>query len=228
MIALKWNNLLKHAGCTKAEVDQLNDVKVGEYYFRSICKHRQNQVLYTQRNIAIVSQLVCGGISGERSRKKVQFSTAFHLLSKGRSMLQYKESHALFKHLGVKNRGRVHWSHNAGWEIAAALHECVLQATKECISKAHFLSFTVDEVTIADNQNWLSVHAYFVKDWVRVLILLSLTRLVEGVASENLMQCCIDALEEYGGVPPEKLTFLSPFKFLFFFAMPSVRCILIP
>ena len=51
-------------------------------------------------------------------------------------MLQYEESHALFKHLGVKNMGRLHWSDNAGWEITAALHECVLQAMKECVSEA--------------------------------------------------------------------------------------------
>ena len=145
-------------------------------------------------------------------------------------MLQYEESHLLFKHLEVKNMGRLHWSDNAGWKIAAALYECVLRATKECVFEAQFLSFTVDKVTTADNQNWLNVHAYFVKDWVRVPNLLSLTRLVEGVASKNLTQCCIDMLEEYGGVPPEKLIskLISVTFNLFIFAMPSVHCILIP
>ena len=73
-------------------------------------------------------------------------------------MLQYEESHALFKHLGLKNMGHLHWSDNAGWEIVAMLYDCMLQATKECVSEAQFLSFTADEVTTADNQNWLSVH----------------------------------------------------------------------
>lgn len=44
------------------------------------------------------------------------------------------------------------------------------------------------------------MHAYLVKDWVRVLVLLSLTCLVWGVGSNNLTKCCMDALYEYGGV----------------------------
>ena len=87
--------------------------EAGEYYFHPTCEHHQNQVLYMQKNIAIVSQLVSRGILDEHSSKKVQFSTVFHLLSKGRSMLQYKESRALFKHLEVKNMERLHWSDNA-------------------------------------------------------------------------------------------------------------------
>ena len=58
LIALKWDNLLKHASCTKAEEDQPNCIKGGKYYFRATYRHRQNQALHTQRNITTVSQLV--------------------------------------------------------------------------------------------------------------------------------------------------------------------------
>ena len=72
----------------------------------------------------------------------------------------------------------LHWSDNSGWNIAIALHQCVLRVMKECVFQVQFMSITGDEVTTANNQNWLSVHAYVVKDWVRVPNLLSLTKLL--------------------------------------------------
>ena len=74
-----------------------------------------------QRNITNVSQLVSRSLPSKRSRKKVQFTTIFHLLTRKRSMLQYEESRALFKHLGVKIMGRLHLSDNVGWDIAVVL-----------------------------------------------------------------------------------------------------------
>jgi len=57
-----------------------------------------------------------------------------------------------------------------------------------------------NEVSICNNQNWLSVHGYFVKDWVRVSILLSLTRLIGWYSSKNCIDCCLHVLYEYGGL----------------------------
>ena len=49
------------------------------------------------------------------------------------------------------------------------------------------------------------MHAYVVKDWMRVPILLSLTHLLQGNGSKNLTECCIDSLEEYNGVSSDML-----------------------
>jgi hypothetical protein len=37
-----------------------------------------------------------------------------------------------------------------------------------------------------DNQSWLFMHLYVMQNWVRILILISLNQVVEGLGSDNL------------------------------------------
>jgi hypothetical protein len=48
------------------------------------------------------------------------------------------------------------------------MHGIILEATKFVVGVVQYLSFTCDEVSIIDNQSWLSVHAYVVQNWLRI------------------------------------------------------------
>lgn len=60
----------------------------------------------------------------------------------------------------------------AEWEIVQFLHHVVLTIIKEVILASIFQSNFVDELTIANNQSWISMHYYVMASWKRVLILL--------------------------------------------------------
>jgi hypothetical protein len=62
----------------------------------------------------------------------------------------------------------------------------VLQTIEVDIHKTPFILVSYDEVTSFNNQNWLSLHVYLVKDWKRVLVLLNLQR-VDGMTFDKLI-----------------------------------------
>jgi hypothetical protein len=50
----------------------------------------------------------------------------------------------------------------------------VLSATKKSILAFSFLSIFVDEITILDNQSWISIYCYVVVGWRFFFILFTL------------------------------------------------------
>jgi hypothetical protein len=56
--------------------------------------------------------------------------------------------------------------------MARAMHNVVLKQMKMVLWQNKFISISCDEVTILDNQSWISVHAYVVENWRKQPILL--------------------------------------------------------
>ncbi len=54
------------------------------------------------------------------------------------------------------------------------------------MQKSPFIYVSCDEVTTIDNQSWLSIHVYVIKEWKKVSIMLNLQRLVDGATFDNL------------------------------------------
>jgi hypothetical protein len=54
------------------------------------------------------------------------------------------------------------------------------------VQKTLFIPMSCDEVTIVDNQNWLSVHLYMIDGWKWVPILFNLQRVLDGAIFANL------------------------------------------
>lgn len=75
---------------------------------------------------------------------------------------------------------RKHWSVPMGWEMGDHLAKVLSDYTKKVICEAQFYSLSADEVSTINSQSWLSIHLYICVGFNRVLILLSLSRLVEG------------------------------------------------
>ncbi len=72
-----------------------------------------------------------------------------------------------------------HWNDYFGWEIVESLCIHVLIVTKEILFSP-FLSIFVDEVITIDNQSRISIHYYFVANFMCVPILLTFQHLGDG------------------------------------------------
>jgi len=55
-------------------------------------------------------------------------------------------------------------------------------------------------MTSVDNQSWVSIHGYVVKDWCEIPILLTTERVVDGSNLYNLTDVFINSLVINGGL----------------------------
>jgi hypothetical protein len=68
------------------------------------------------------------------------------------------------------------------------------------VSGAQCMSLSYNEVSIVNNQSWISIHAYVLVDWEQVLLLLSLERLTEGSTAAHINKIIINAVLRDGSV----------------------------
>ncbi len=60
------------------------------------------------------------------------------------------------------------------------------KVNKEAMGFDGYITFTTDEVINVDNQSWILVHGYVVKDWCWVPILLIVEHIIDGSNLDNL------------------------------------------
>jgi hypothetical protein len=80
------------------------------------------------------------------------------------------------------------------------MHGIVLEATKSIVGTTHYFSFTCDEVSNIDNQNWLLIHAYVVQNWLRIPIFMSFEHVEVGLGVDNLTQILMQTLMHERGL----------------------------
>ncbi len=91
----------------------------------------------------------------ENAKKVVQFAIVLHLSQQECPMLEYETSKPLFKFLQVLKNNKKHWSDNSSWTMVEFMHQEVWKVTRA----THYVAFNCDEVSIVDNQSWLSMRA---------------------------------------------------------------------
>ncbi len=101
-----------------------------------------------------ISIQVAHGVARENARKVIQFATMLHLFQQGCLMLEYEALKFLFKFLHVLKNNKKHWSDYFGWTMVEFMHQEVLKVTMATL----YVAFNCDEVSIVDNQYWLSMH----------------------------------------------------------------------
>jgi hypothetical protein len=84
--------------------------------------------------------------------------------------------------------------------MAESLYNVVQNRTKVVVSRAKYISLSCDEVTTVDNQSWISIHAYVLVDWERVLLLLSFERLTEGSTTSHITKVIVNDVVRDGGL----------------------------
>lgn len=92
-----------------------------------------------------------------------------------------------------------------GWEIAQAIEHVVLNKTKEIMQADTFFNLSCDEVTSVDCQSWISVHAYVVRDWKQIPLLLTLERVNEGRIANNFTNVIINVVCAHRGHSKKRL-----------------------
>jgi hypothetical protein len=50
-----------------------------------------------------------------------------------------------------------------------------------------------------DNGSWISIHAYVMQHWVKVTVLISFQRVVDGTRADNLIIVIMEALQKGRG-----------------------------
>jgi hypothetical protein len=207
ILQAKVDGLKKHQGRKKALFDlKCYRVNKGKYYWDHNSTHMKNERLCVsmgkeqiQKRIALQTDLM-------KKQKVPQFVTVNHMLRLGRPMSDYPAFQGLLRSLSVPSLSKVHWSDSAGYEMANCLSQVVENKTKEILAKAEFISLSADEVTSCDNQQWLSIHAYYVKDYERKSVLVSLSRLLNGSGAEAVKKQILQEILIHAGLDATSLT----------------------
>jgi hypothetical protein len=95
-------------------------------------------------------------------------------------MLECESLRPLFEFLAVPKNNKKHWSDTFSWTMSKFMCQAVMKVIRVTIQASHYIVLHCDEVSIIHNQSWLSIHYYVVQIWVRILILLSLNKMVVG------------------------------------------------
>jgi hypothetical protein len=206
-LSLKRDNLNKHAGWYKAAEDMPSrGVKAGEWFRDKENGHFKNEGLFAGLTKATVLEQLKRPVELNWTKKKAQFIIVLFLLLNGRPMIDFPAYKDLFNFLNVPFVPYKHWSVSSGWGIVECLGEVVDHCIQKALAECSFFSLTCDEVTIVDNQIWISVHVYVVKnDYFRMPYLLALERVEGGTCSNNLTKLITSFLKENGGLSREDI-----------------------
>ena len=73
------------------------------------------------------------------------------------------------------------------------------------VNGTNYMLLSCNEVTIVDNQSWISIHAYVLVDWERVLLLLSLERLTKGSTAAYIAKVIVNVVVRDGGMSAKEM-----------------------
>lgn len=75
------------------------------------------------------------------------------------------------------------------------------------VQKCVFFALNVDEVTMIDNQKWISMHVYMRKNWVCTPLLLTFQWIEMGATIENIMVIILKNSIKFKGLVEEEFIF---------------------
>lgn len=123
----------------------------------------------------------------------------------GKPILEYESLDSLFEFLNVPFLPKAHWSDNRGWIMAKFIYGMVRDKIRTRLSSSDFLVITADKTTSCDNGSWLSIHAYFCKDWKRMPYMPCITKVFDAPNANNLLEVILEGIEKGVGVGAEAI-----------------------
>jgi hypothetical protein len=90
--------------------------------------------------------------------------------------------------------------------MANYIHNQVVATLKEVMNNASYVALTANEITNMDNQNWISIHGYVLKDWSWILVLLTMKQIMDGFNLDNLTRVLMTSLKLCEGISKEHIT----------------------
>ncbi len=120
-------------------------------------------------------------------------------------MIDYKDLKYLFQLLKVKSVSKKPWFDTSRWGMAEVMHIVLLEATKVTFVVTPFIVISVDEITMIDNTQWLSIHLYVVQKWKHIPILLCVEAVNLFATSDNIFSLMVKCMLDFGGLGVEEL-----------------------
>jgi hypothetical protein len=113
----------------------------------------------------------------DKKNKIVQFVAMFHLLFKGRAMMDCEGLRDMFIMLKVKHTPKKDWIDYLSWGIVESMNDLLLQSTCNVVNATNFLFVSAHGVKTIDNASWISLHIYVVQSWKRICLLICVEKL---------------------------------------------------
>jgi uncharacterized protein YjhX (UPF0386 family) len=85
----------------------------------------------------------------------------------------------------VENNFNNHWTYTRGWGMVECMNNVVLATTKMAIQTIKCINVSCNEVTSIDNQSWIFVHVFVVKDFKRTPIFVNLEGVIKSCTMNN-------------------------------------------
>jgi len=73
------------------------------------------------------------------------------------------------------------------------------------IPSVNYVAISVDEMTTIDVQQWINIHAYMMKNWKWIPILLTFEKVEMGTTSDNIKVIILNAMGGYRGPTDEAM-----------------------
>jgi hypothetical protein len=121
----------------------------------------------------------------------IQLSIVFHILSRGRPIIDFPDYKNFIYFIEVSNFPSSHWSVTSGWKWEKYLAQVEKDGLKENIANARFFSLSLDEVTTIDNTSWICTRIYMDNDHVRNSYLLGIHKMRENSTAQNIYELVI-------------------------------------
>jgi hypothetical protein len=142
----------------------------------------------------------------ELKRRKVKFATLLQILDVGCPMVEYESKKVLYSFIAMLNNPKMNWLHNSSWIMVKFMF---VQVTNAILAKVYVVNYVVlmsNEVNTVDYGSWISIHAYVMQHWMKVPMLISLQRVVDGVGANNLTIVIMEALQKGRGLSYVSIT----------------------
>ncbi|GLC76604.1 hypothetical protein PLESTF_001804200 [Pleodorina starrii] len=169
-------------------------------------KAEEASLALKQRKNATLEQLYAPGTTKAEMARLRQLTYLFHLLSRGRPVLDYTAAEEAFEVLRVPHFDRSHWSGTTGWQLAEALDGVLLDKIRELVQGACFVAISMDECVGIDKVSRLSLHVYIVDaSWNRVPLFLDVAHLRGTPNADNITELVLYTLSVKAGLGEEEL-----------------------
>jgi hypothetical protein len=89
---------------------------------------------------------------------------------------------------------KMHWSDFSGWVLVEFMYAQVNNAIMAIVSIVNYVALICDEVNMVDIGSWISIHVYMMQKWVKIPMLTSLQKVIDGARVDNLTIVIMDTL----------------------------------
>jgi hypothetical protein len=109
-------------------------------------------------------------------------------------MEKYEKKKSLYSFLGVPKNLKMHWFDFCSWVMVEFMYAQMINKILGTVFAFNYVALTCDEVSTIDIGSWISIHAYVMKNWVRLPMMIFLQKVVDGPKVDNLTMVIMEAL----------------------------------